>query len=195
MFLLCIAFVFSGCVGNSAFNISDGAPMELSALDAEEYIKLNGYTGIDIVRTEGEGRDLAVWREITSRAEVISLPQAQVDYYYQSQRKEYVYLAGLYGIKYERVLEIYELTDEVLLEKARELTKKDLVFYAVLQSAGIALTDEEFEKNLDKYVTKISSVQRLPEEYVKTNMCDSIRETMLYDKASEFLIANNNFVN
>ena len=85
-------------------------------------------------------------------------------------------------------------TDESKMrEEAREMVKKDLVFWYIVQAEGITVTEEEKQTHFDKYVDKFVSDYGYSRAYVTENMADEIYEAMLYDKTLEYLFSVNTF--
>ncbi|MBQ7383301.1 MAG: hypothetical protein IJV72_00730, partial [Clostridia bacterium] len=83
--------------------------------------------------------------------------------------------------------------EEDMIAEARELTRDDLVFAAVVKAENISLSDADKQNNFDKYVEKFVNSYGYGEEYVRENMSEQIYETMLFDKMLEKLITLNKF--
>jgi FKBP-type peptidyl-prolyl cis-trans isomerase (trigger factor) len=85
-------------------------------------------------------------------------------------------------------------TDEAKLrEEAREMVKKDLVYYYIVRNENITVTDAEKAELFEKYVEKYVTAYGYNRDYVVGNMTGIIYDSMLYDKTMEFLINNNIF--
>ena len=68
-----------------------------------------------------------------------------------------------------------------------------LMLAALVKAEGITLSDSEKSEHFGRYLEFYVESYGYTEEYVKENLTDEIYESMLYDKASEFLIINNSF--
>ncbi len=170
-------------------------PVDFAAMSDEElgsYISLGEYKGLKITlggATKGE----AAWAAAKKNATLKGYPEEQVEYYISQQRAQYAYYAEQAGIKYEEMLYEVGATEQSIKEAAEQMTFGDLVYHALLRAEGIELSEEEKSKFFERYVEKFVADYGYSREYVKNNMQDEIYESMLHDKATEFLITNNQF--
>ena len=168
-------------------------PMNFFEMDISEYITLGEYSGLDISYGEGQSRGDAVWARVLEGAEIKKYPEHQVNYYFQQSKAKYKYIARNGNDTYENILAGLGVTEEDMMAEARELTRSDLVFAALVEAENIALSESEKENNFDKYVEKFVEDYGYGEEYARENMSEQIYESMLFDKMLERLIALNNF--
>ncbi|MBE6597796.1 MAG: hypothetical protein E7641_09060 [Ruminococcaceae bacterium] len=195
LLLLC-ASLFGCARGKESPEEPDGnkyEPMKFTAENIGRYITLSEYSGLEITLLEGESKGDAALRHIADGAKILEYPDSQVNYYLAQEKAKYRYLASESGDGYEELLKLLGVTEESMLEDARALVKKDLVFYAVVFAEGIQVTEAEKVANFDKYVKKYVDDFGYDESYVRENMTEQIYESMLYDKTAEKLITMNSF--
>ena len=164
---------------------------EYDAENIGNYIKPFEYTGRTVYAKVGETRQEAVWNSVVAAAEILSYPEAQVEYYASQERAKYRYYASRDGIDYGELLVSLGVTEESFYEKARGYVKEDLVLEYIARDAGIVLTDAEKQTHLDKYAERLSEVYGNDKEYIKANMTEQIYDAMLGDKIMEYLLLNN----
>lgn len=169
-------------------------PMDISSLDLSLYIKLGEYKGIEISLNSDTSRGDAVWKKVLEGTEVIQYPEEQVKYYFEGTVAQYEYLAKKGNNTYENIISELGVTEEMMMEEARELTKEDLVLHALIKAENITLTDEDKQNNFERYAKKFVEDYGYGEEYVRENMSEQIYDTMLFDKTIEKLITMNTFV-
>ena len=208
-----ISFIFSLalCLGFSALALScnsnktedEGDDKEnnqkiierpsIEELDFTEYLRLAEYTGLDMGSCEAESRGATVWARVLEDTELIAFPEGWLEYYVEQERMNYRYMAQSTGTSYEEVLSLLEVTEEELISNATENAKEDLVMEALIKAEGIVLTEENINTLYDTYVERYTLIG-YNESYIRENFRDEILDTMLRDKAIEFLMINNNFV-
>ncbi len=190
--VLCFGLLigFVSCAKKAEGEKIDFAAESLEAL--EKYATLGQYKDLEISAGSGTRGD-AVWARVTEGMTVKEYPEAHVNYYVSQLTAEYEYHAEKSGMKYKELLKSLGIDEGDILNEARELTKSDLAYALVLKTEGITLTEEEKSAHFEKYVSKYVSEFGYSEETVRKNMTDSIYESMLYDKTTEFLIVNNKF--
>ena len=89
---------------------------------------------------------------LAEKASVISYPNEQFLYYYNSN-VNYAYIkAEQLGLSYEDYVTQTGETDEVLREKAKKEVLNDMIVYYILEAEGKTYTDEEYNEALDYYV-------------------------------------------
>ena len=165
---------------------------DVFALELSEYIELGEYKNLIIIFTY-ESRSEAAWREVINGSEVIKYPEELVSYYTEQTKARYSYYAEKNDMEYSKVLEDFGATEESIATEAKALAKADLVFAALVKAESITLSDSEKSEHFGRYLEFYVESYGYTEEYVKENLTDEIYESMLYDKASEFLIINNSF--
>lgn len=158
-----------------------------------KYVSLSEYKELKISLSEGQSKGDAVMERVVSDSLVKEYPSEQVNYYLSQERAKYRYLAQREGKSYEELLSLIGVTEEGMLKEAEELTKRDLVFYALVFAEKIEISDSEKTVNFDKYVKKYVDDYGYTESYVRENLSEQIFESMLYDKTIERLIGLNSF--
>lgn len=159
-----------------------------------DYVSSVQYKGLDIVlENEDASEEEALWNEILSRAQITSYPEDKVDYYFNQTKVYYMYLVRNDEEDYQLLLKNRGTDEEKMREAARELVKKDIVYYYIVESEGIAVTENEKSELFEKYVDKYSTDYHYDRDYIIANMTNEIYASMLYDKTVEYLKQNNNF--
>lgn len=174
---------------------NSGGPHGLSfyeSLDSlDEYLTLGAYEGLTVTVTEGQTKEDAVWAAVLASSGSVTVPASEVDYYYASLCAQYRYYASLEDITYEELLSSLGLSDAAFRSQAFEMAQKDVLVAAVLRHSGITLTENEKNTLFSKYVEKFADDYGYSQEYIRSSMQELIYETMLYDKVTEYLLANN----
>lgn len=190
--LLALLSLFS-C--NKDENTESVEPVDLAAMSESElsaFIELGEYKGMSLTlgnATKGE----AVWAAVRKNATLKAYPEQQVEYYISQIEAQYAYYAEQAGLSYEDMLFEVGATEQSMREAAEQMTLGDLVYHALLRAEGIALSEEEKSRLFDRYVDKYVEDYGYSRDYVLASMTDEIYGSMLYDKATEFLITNNSF--
>lgn len=170
-------------------------PLDIALMsegELEGYITLGEYKGMTLTlgnATKGE----AVWAAVRKNATLKAYPEQQVEYYISQIEAQYAYYAEKAGVSYEEMLREVGATEQSIRTEAEQMTLGDLVYHALLRAEGIALSEEEKSRLFDRYVDKYVEDYGYSRDYVLENMADEIYSSMLYDKATEFLITNNQF--
>lgn len=170
-------------------------PVDLAAMSESElstFIELGEYKGMTLTlgnASKGE----AVWAAVRKNATLKAYPEQQVEYYISQIEAQYAYYAEKAGVSYEEMLREVGATEQSIRTEAEQMTLGDLVYHALLRAEGIALSEEEKSRLFDRYVDKYVEDYGYSRDYVLENMADEIYSSMLYDKATEFLITNNQF--
>lgn len=166
-----------------------------SDVDISEYIGEVTYKGLTVqLESESASKEEALWSAILDSAEIKSYPEDKVNYYFEQEKASYMYLVNGDEDGYEMLLKVRGISEEDMMADAREMVAKDLIYRLVVQTEGIALTDEEKDALFDKYVDKYVQDYGYGKNYVTANMPNIIYESMLYDKTMEYLILQNTFI-
>ena len=183
------------CTVKTPFDV-EGKKQDFFALELSEletYITVGTYKGLNI--TQGEkAKDEVVWGAIASASKVQKYPEEHVYYYVDQFKGQYRYYAEQAGMSYEDMLAALGISEADILERSKEMTKKDILIAIIAKRENIVVTDEEKASFFDKYVNKYVSEYGYNVEYVTENMAEQIYSSMLYDKITEFLILNNNLL-
>ncbi len=149
------------------------------------------YKDLTVTVSENESRGGAVWRAVLSGVTVREYPEEQVAYYREQIQRQYEYLADREDMKYEDLLSLRGMTEEAMLEKARDMVKSDLVFLWVARDAGISLSEAEKSVHYDRYADKYVERHGYDRAYVDANLREEVYASMLFDKTMEYLILHN----
>lgn len=173
-----------------------GERLDFNAMTAEElaeYIEIGQYKGMEI-SLAGRSKGDAVWAAVADGAKVKGYPEGHFYYYKEQLEAQYKYYAEEAGVSYGDMLAELGENEESIIKKAKEMTKRDILYSTVVKLEGISLSEQEKQTHFARYVAKYVSEYGYTEEYVTENMTELIYDSMLYDKTTEFLIINNTFV-
>lgn len=206
MLLIAIALSVSACVGNTEGETTEQATqsettevvtdteINYDAVDVDEHVEFVIYMGLAVtLESEDSDKEDALWKEILATAKISSYPEDKVEYFFRQTKEAYMYLVNGNEEDYELLLKNRGTDEAKLREEARELVKKDLVYYYIVRRENISVTEEEKTALFDKYVEKYVTAYGYNREYVVENMTQIIYDSMLYDKTMEYLIKNNTF--
>ena len=160
----------------------------------EEYVRLDRYTELSIpLSSEDASRSEALWDALLARAEILSLPEEQVNYYAEQSKTAYRHYAEEHDLDYPDVLAHFETSEERILAEAQQMVKGDLVYHYILADTGLSLTKEEKENLFDRYATKFADDYGYTKDYVTEQMAELVYDAMLYDKTTQYLMDRNTF--
>ncbi len=133
--------------------------------------KLNGYDGDSLLEKhksmlfaealaneEAQRKALfeeLIWERLLSAAEIIKLPESEVESYYNSEYSSayntYTYYQSIYGSFDEFAKVYYRLSDgeswkEHITELAKETVRQKLIFHYILKNENLTPTGEEYER-------------------------------------------------
>ncbi len=193
---LILAFVLTavGCKGKDSDSEKAPHALEYEGVNVAECVKLGQYKDLTVTVYEEETNAEAVWRVICASSEVLSYPEAQVEYYASQSRARCEYYASVHDVSYTEALSALGYTEESLVSEAKKLVGDDLIGMALRADAGIELTEDEKDRLFDRYVEKYAYDWGYNTAYVKENLSDEVYDSMLYDKTTEYLLKNNTFV-
>ncbi len=164
---------------------------EYDTANIESYVKPFDIAGFEVGEGEQAEQKRALWESVLSSAEIISYPEAQVEYYAEQERAKYRYFAKRDGIAYDGLLSSLGVTEESIYERARTYVKEDLVLEYIAKTGNVELTEEEKESLFDRYAEQLAALYGNDTEYVKENMQKQIYDTMRSDKIKEYLYVQN----
>lgn len=107
---------------------------------------------------------------------------------YNSVCKSYATYASYFGYTLDTFMTSMQVTYEDFEEDAVEMTKQTLVIEAICKDAGIDITDEQFDENLEDYIEGYGSKEALLEAVTHEELLFDMRR----DAAIEYIYANNN---
>ncbi len=197
VFILGASLLFGGCKKEEDAEKDKDTlvPPTYSEENIESFIKLGQYKDITInAKEETSPIDVALWNKVVANAEVIVYPEDAITYYKGQIEKSYEFLASNGDMSYDELLLSLRVTNEDILNEAKEYIKSDLVKIALVKAEGLHLSDEEKSRLFDKYVEKFTTTYSYTEEHVREKLADEIYDTMQYDKMMEFLMLNNTIV-
>ena len=175
--------------------VADTSPHGVSYYDNMEdlssFLTLGSYKGLTVTPKEGQTKEDAVWEAVIANATRVAVPTEEVDYYFASLCAQYRYYASLKDMEYSELLSSLGISEASLRSDAYQMARKDLLFVAVLRDSKISLTDTEKNSLFPKYMDKFVSDYGYSADDVATDLRELIYETMLYDKVTEYLLANN----
>lgn len=120
-----------------------------------------------------------LWKTIVTNAEVKAYPDQQVKYYFNAQKSQYEDYAASNSVDYNTILTYIGVTEESMMESARNYTKEDLVFFAIIKAENFIISDSEYAIGAAGYAEQAkATITQLEEYYGK----DYIVESLLWDK-------------
>lgn len=125
----------------------------------------------------------ALWSQAVDNATVHSLPEQQVTYYVEIYRAQYAQMAQAYGVSMEQL----GVTEEYLRSNAEEMTKQDLVLYALAKAESITVTDELYRARLSELAAAYGESEATLAAYYGE---DELRASFLFDEVRDMLFDN-----
>lgn len=169
--------------------------LDYSNVNINEAVRLGEYKNITVdARTSNLSPDVLLFNAIVENAEIISYPEDAVSYYEDQKTRLYINYAQKGGMSYDELLASLSITQEDIVNEAKEYVKSDLVKLSIIEAEGLHLTDDEKTKLFDKYAYKFTLTYGHTVDYVYENLKDDIYDAMQYDKMMEFLLINNTVI-
>lgn len=139
---------------------------------------------LDSIETELQSNAMSdMWNTIVGGSEVLEYPEAQVKYYQAALKSQYESQAAYYGMDVATLMEYYGETEESILETAKEYTKDDLVYAALVKAEGFEVTAEEYNKTVADYAAAAGVSVAEFEEYYNSYYGEGyLEESFLWDK-------------
>ena len=139
---------------------------------------------LDSIEAEMQSNAMSdMWNTIVGGSEVLEYPEAQVKYYQEALKAQYESQAAYYGMDAATLMEYYGITDESILETAKNYTKDDLVYAALVKAEGFEVTAEEYTKTVTEYATAAGvSVDEFEAYYNSYYGEGYLEESFLWDK-------------
>ncbi len=140
----------------------------------------------------------SLWSKILANANVIKLPEAQVNAYYYADRYQIEDYAVSFGMTYEEFLAsgygayigVSYKNDAELRAAAESVVKEELIIYAIAAANDISVTDEEYKT----YLADFAEQYGVTEEYVLQYYTEQdLREQILIEELIDFLNENNEY--
>ncbi|MBQ9080647.1 MAG: trigger factor [Clostridia bacterium] len=140
------------------------------------------YRGVLQAQYEEEAKSAAItdmWQGILEDCEVSEYPEQHVNYYYQLLMSQCESYAANYSMTVDQIMSLMGWTEESLMERAREYTKEDMVFYTIVRAEGFEVSDEEYKEGIARYAESAGADSATLEAYYGK---DYLEENLLWDK-------------
>lgn len=172
----------------------------------DEYVKNNtDYNTVaeykDSIRAELEAENeenmknakmANIIQTIISNSTISSYPQTLIDYYSYEMENYYTQYAQMFGMDLDAFIEANDMTQTAYNEQkkayAENRAAQELVLNSVIKTENMVLTDEEYSKGLAYYMEKYD-VATEDEFYQNYGTKEQVQESLLWEKAIDFLIA------
>lgn len=136
-----------------------------------------------------------IWKHIVDNSSVEKYPDKVVEAYKDNYIASYTNYAKQYNLTLESFLEKYFNTtkDEFvkqITEQAKAYVVEEMLLRIIIKREGIKLTEDEFKSGAEKYAKDngFEDAEALIEYYGE----DTVRQSLLWDKAMLFLVDNAN---
>lgn len=139
---------------------------------------------LDSIEAELQSNAMSdMWNTIVGGSEVLEYPEAHVKYYQEGLKAQYESQAAYYGMDAATLMGYYGITEESILETAKEYTKDDLVYAALIKAEGFEVTEEEYIKTVTEYATTAGvSVEEFEAYYNSYYGEGYLEESFIWDK-------------
>jgi trigger factor len=137
--------------------------------------------------------ETAIFQAIIDSSTFTDLSTDDSDAYATELEKYYQNYADMYGIELDQFLQYFVGEDyDTFLSEAKTqgdfVVKQNLILKAVISAEGITISDDEYSSGCDQYASDYG--YDTTEAFVEAAGEDSIRQSLLYDKAYNFIIDN-----
>lgn len=131
-----------------------------------------------------------VYNAVVANSEISSLPQTLLDYYANDLKVYYTNYAASYGMDFATFLSTSGVTEAQFAEDsqkyAESMATRDLVLGAVIKAENIALSDDEYNQQVEAYATQYGYENG--EALLAAADATLLREDILYKKVQDFLV-------
>ena len=172
---------------------AESTALDYTDINILDYVESATYKGLKVDVDDGDTKEDKLWESILDTAVIKSYPEDKVNYYFNQTKQYYMYLANNNKDQYPTVLKHFDTDEAEMLEDAREMVAKDLVYNYIVATEQIDISEAEKSELYGKYVDKYVNDYGYNRDYVTANMTDLIHDSMLYDKTMEFLLSSNTF--
>ena len=136
-----------------------------------------------------------VWAKVVENTQVLQYPEAEYKAVYDANLSPYTTAASNASMPLGTYLELAAgITESELYaqleEVAKGTVKEEMIFWYIVEQENITLSDDEYKNNLEELVTSrgFESAEEMLKLYGATE--DTLRESMLFDKMMEVLVAS-----
>lgn len=176
---------------------------EVPSTLTEEFVKTN--TGLDSIEAfkedvrnylEQQNEDAAnyqIMNEVLTaiiKNSEITFPESLINYYTAIYQNDMIDQAASYNMKLTAYLEQDGKNEDTFNEDAKlyaeEMASQELVIWAVIDAEKMDLTEDEYNEGVSKLATDYGYPSK--EEFLKIATEEDIRETLLIQKALEFIM-------
>lgn len=161
-------------------------------LTAEEYTTVQAFKEYATALLTEEKQYLAVIDYLVENSEFSRLNEEYIQASLDSMKSYYEMYAMMSGVDLESFMQMAGVPDSNAFwadmeAEMRRLEEERIVLYCVAKAEGITLTEEEFTK----YATEIAENYELTlEEFLKDNERKYVEQSILMERALEFLLEN-----
>lgn len=127
-------------------------------------------------------------KQVVEDSEVTGSPTFLYNINYNSAAQNYALYGTYFGMSMEEYVKACGMTLDDIKYGAVDATKQCLVVEAMLKELGMDITDDEYNKKLDEYVTKYQFPSK--EEMLEQHSKEELLTQMRTEKAVEYLYEN-----
>lgn len=92
----------------------------------------------------------AAWANFCTTTEFFKFPQDRVDYFYEQLTDSYEMYASMYGMEYDEFMETMGLTEDSMLEEAKNGVRNWLVLDYICEKEGVTKDSDVYNEYLQK---------------------------------------------
>ncbi len=169
----------------------------------DEFVKKNLTTydsADDFKNTLREyGMKELAWTTVQNGSTIEEYPQNQIDEMYNQLYTSITYYLQQSGYALSDYLEAQQTTEDAFKEQLKNTAKEDvgriLICKAIAEAEKISVSDEEYKKELENYITNYNvedeaALDELFKNYYGTDAKSIIVDDMLFQKVKDFLAEN-----
>lgn len=131
----------------------------------------------------------SVLTAIIDGSKISSYPQTLIDYYAYQLKSYYTQYASMYGMEFADFLSASGYTEESFESEANTYAEQraaqEMVLNAIIEAEKMELTDAEYKEGVAGYLEQYGYATE--EELLKTATEEQLRESLLWDKAINFI--------
>ena len=136
-----------------------------------------------------------LWNDVLKNTTCESMPEDAYAFFLQYYREMYHYYAYYYSVDYETILSLNGLTEETLIQQAKDIALKYLTAYAIIQTYDLTISEDAISKAKESYINDLKTNNGLSQEeaeaYVNAYEMNSVRAEAAVQTVSDWLVQQN----
>lgn len=137
-------------------------------------------------KTADSNLEQLVWKALIEKCVIQTYPEDKYDEVYASVESQFTYVASMYGVEVEELVETYYGIS--MDEMVKNLIKQELAVELIAEKEKLTLTEEEYEQAAAEYAEQYAYDD--VDEFEEMVGREELEKTILQKKVVDFLVEN-----